>query len=209
LVSNAGTPAVSDPGFQIIRAAIANGLQVIPVPGVSAAITALSAAGLPTDSFVYMGFLAKRQTKRLKQLRELAREKRTIICYESPKRIMKLLDEMIRVIGNRYGVLSRELTKRHEEFLRGSLSEIRMCLNERSAIKGELTLLVAGAENTSDVSTARLRAELRIQMVEKQAPLSESVKFIANKYGISKSKVYREALEVKTKKRSHNSREIT
>jgi 16S rRNA (cytidine1402-2'-O)-methyltransferase len=133
LVSNAGTPSVSDPGYRLVKEAIANNIKVIPVPGVSAAVTALSAAGLPTYSFIFVGFPAKKKAKRLKQLKELASEIRTIIFYESPKRILTFLEEIIDAMGDRYGVLSREMTKLHEEFLRGFLSEIHYILNARPA----------------------------------------------------------------------------
>jgi 16S rRNA (cytidine1402-2'-O)-methyltransferase len=144
LVSNAGTPTVSDPGYPLVKAAVENRIPVVPVPGASAAITALSAAGLPTDSFVFLGFLAKKKAKRLKQLYELATEKRTLIIYESPKRIVSLLDELSRYMKERYVVLSREMTKRHEEFLRGTPAAVRDRLSSRPKVKGEITLLVAG-----------------------------------------------------------------
>ncbi len=200
LVTNAGTPVVSDPGYPLIKAAIGNEIPVIPIPGVSAAVTALSAAGLPTDSFVFIGFVARKENKRLKQLRELAQENRTLIFYESPRRIRKLLDEIVEVLGDRYAVLAREMTKRFEEFLRGRLSEIRNRLNERSAIKGELTLLVSGKEITSDAFPDIIKEELERQLLEKQIPLSEIVKRMVRKYGVAKSKIYTEALQIKSKR---------
>ena len=146
LVSNAGTPTVSDPGYRLIKATLADKLKVMPVPGVSAATTALSAAGLPTDSFVFLGFPAKQKTKRRQQLNDLAREPRTLIFYESPRRILALLGEIKDAMGDRYVVFAREMTKPHEEFLRGRLSEIALQLNRRANVKGECTLLVAGSD---------------------------------------------------------------
>jgi len=142
LVSNAGTPSVSDPGFRLIREAIANDIVIVPIPGASAIITALSASGLATDSFVFVGFLSKKGGKRRNQIQALEGEERTVILYESPFRILPLLKELIEIMGNRRGVLSREMTKTHEEFLRGNLSEILNDLNNRPAVKGEITLLI-------------------------------------------------------------------
>ena len=197
LVSNAGTPAVSDPGYPLIQAAVSNDIQVIPIPGVSAAIAALSAAGLPTDAFVFVGFLSKKQMKRSKQLMELTQEKRTLIFYESPKRIKNLLQDLIQAMGDRHSVLSREMTKRHEEFIRGPLSDILHQLKDRPTIKGEITLLVSGAETATDDSLEKMKIELEHHILEKQNPLSEIVKTMAKKYGISKNKTYKEALEIK------------
>ena len=197
LVSNAGTPSVSDPGYRLVKEAIANNIKVIPVPGVSAAVTALSAAGLPTDSFIFVGFPAKKKAKRLKQLKELASENRTIIFYESPKRIMTFLEEIINAMGDRYGVLSREMTKLHEEFLRGFLSEIHYILNARPAIKGECTLLVMGCEENKEVSLETVRNEINIELEKTGIKLSDIARAVAKKYGLPKNKVYDEALKLK------------
>ena len=197
LVSNAGTPSVSDPGYCLIKAAIASNIKVIPIPGVSAAITALSAAGLPTDSFVFIGFLSKTKNKRFKQLRELANEQRTLIFYESAKRILKLLDEIKLIIGDRYGVLSREMTKLHEEFIRGSMSEILQNLKARPAIKGEITLLVKGYVKDNDVPLKIVRQEIKNNLELADNRISSIAKQIAIKYGLPKSKVYEMALKIK------------
>ena len=123
LVSNAGTPTVSDPGYMLLRSAVEKGIKVIPVPGASAVVASLSISGLPTDSFIFIGFPAKKKLKRFKQLQELADEKRTLIFYENPGRITTFIKELVDVMGDRYGVLCREMTKLHEEFIRGRLSE--------------------------------------------------------------------------------------
>lgn len=197
LVSNAGTPSVSDPGYRLVKEAIANNIKVIPVPGVSAAVTALSAAGLPTYSFIFVGFPAKKKAKRLKQLKELASENRTIIFYESPKRMMTFLEEIINAMGNRYGVLSREMTKLHEEFIRGFLSEIHNILNARPAVKGECTLLVMGCEENKEVSLEALRNEINSELEKTGSRLSDIARAVAKKYGLPKNKVYDEALKLK------------
>lgn len=197
LVSNAGTPSVSDPGYRLVKEAIANNIKVIPVPGVSAAVTALSAAGLPTDSFIFVGFPAKKKAKRLKQLEELASENRTIIFYESPKRILTFLEEIIDAMGDRYGVLSREMTKLHEEFLRGFLSEIHYILNARPVVKGECTLLVMGCEEIKKVSLETIRNEINSELEKTGSRLSDIARAVAKKYGLPKNKVYDEALKLK------------
>jgi 16S rRNA (cytidine1402-2'-O)-methyltransferase len=199
LVTNAGTPAVSDPGYRLVKAAIANDIRVIPIPGVSAVITAISAAGLPTDSFIFSGFPARKKSKRIEQLKALAKENRTLIFYESPGRILTLMEEIINVMGDRYCVLCREMTKLHEEFLRGILSEIMDILRERPAVKGECTLLVEGREENNEVSPDVVRAELIKGLAENGSKLSEVSKTVAQKYGLPKNKVYEAALKLKRK----------
>ena len=160
LVSDAGTPSVSDPGYRLINEAIAENIRIIPVPGVSAATAALSASGLATDSFIFIGFAAKRKEKRKKHLKKLADESKTIIFYESPRRILTFLDEIIETMGDRYAVLAREMTKRYEEFIRGLLSEIKKNLKKRPSIKGELTLLVAVNDSSTSVSMDAVRGDI-------------------------------------------------
>ena len=196
LVSNAGTPSVSDPGYRLIKAAIAENIRVVPIPGVSAAISALSASGLPTDRFVFVGFLPKKPGKRKKELSDLSTKKGTILFYESPKRIVDLMKTLIPLFGDRYSVLSREMTKSHEEFIRGQLSDIIYDLNQRPAIKGECTLLVSGAENTETVSIDTVADELRTLIIKDEHVLSVIVKAVSKKYNISKKIVYDKALEI-------------
>jgi len=205
LVTNAGTPAVSDPGYRLVKAAIANDIRVIPIPGVSAVITAISAAGLPTDSFIFAGFPARKKSKRIEQLKALADENRTLIFYESPGRILSLMEEIMRVMGNRYCVLCREMTKLHEEFLRGILSEIMDALRERPAVKGECTLLVKGCEENNEVSLDIVRTELIKGLAENGSKLSEVSRTVAQKYGLPKNKVYEAALKIKKQDREAES----
>jgi len=197
LVSNAGTPTISDPGYQLIKAAIERDIRVIPIPGVSAAVTAISVSGMSTDSFVFVGFLARKKGKRLEQLRKLAFEQRTIIFYESPRRIQTLLEEIILHIGHRKGVLCREMTKLHEEFVRGNLSDILRALKKRSSIKGECTLLVTGEEENKDVSMEKVRREIKKRLASAKGSLSDIAKEIAKKYNLPKNIVYDEAVKIK------------
>jgi len=197
LVSNAGTPTMSDPGYRLIKSAAGNDVTIVPVPGVSAAATALSVAGLPTDAFTFAGFLPKKKGKRLKQLDELAQEPRTLIFYESPKRILTLINEIIDTMGDRYGVMAREMTKLHEEFIRGRLSEILEILETRSGIKGECTLLVTGWDKSHTAGGETVKNEIQDQLKSSKESVSMLVKKISQKYGISKNKVYQEALEIR------------
>lgn len=200
LVSNAGTPTVSDPGYMLLQSAVEKGIRVIPIPGVSAGITALSISGLPTDSFIFIGFPAKKKAKRLKQLQKFADEKRTLIFYVSPGRMLAFMEELADAMGDRYGVLCREMTKLHEEFLRGRLSELIESLSHRPSIKGECTLLVKGCEENSKVSKDVIRAELIEALGKKGSRISEVSRIIAKKYGLSKNEIYEEALKLKAEK---------
>ena len=198
LVSSAGTPSISDPGYRLIEAAIANKITVSPIPGVSAATAAMSVSALPTDSFVFIGFLPRKKAKRQQFLNELAVEPRPVIFYESPKRILTLLEEIISCMGDRPAVLAREMTKLHEEFIRGSVSEILKTLKSRAEIKGECTLLIAGFEGKEELNSEIITTEIKAALDKHQEGLSEITKSIAQKYGLSKNKVYAMALKVKS-----------
>jgi 16S rRNA (cytidine1402-2'-O)-methyltransferase len=200
LVSNAGTPTVSDPGYMLLQRAVEKGIRVIPIPGVSAGITALSISGLPTDSFIFIGFPAKKKTKRLRQLQEFAYEKRTLIFYVRPGGILSFMEELADAMGDRYGVLCREMTKMHEEFLRGRLSELIESLSHRPSIKGECTLLVKGCEENIKVTKDVIRTELIEALGKKGSRISEVSRIIARKYGLSKNEIYEEALKLKAEK---------
>ena len=144
LISDAGTPCISDPGYQLVRDALAAGIPVIPIPGASATTTALSASGLPTDSFTFAGFLPNRQGKRRERLAELKGEGRVVLFYEAPHRLRAALADLREVCGDRQIVVARELTKLHEEFVRGSVTEVLASFAHRE-VKGEVVLLVAPA----------------------------------------------------------------
>ena len=144
LISDAGTPTVSDPGYFLITQAIAAGVPVSPIPGPSAVLAAISVSGLPTDAFLFDGFLPKKRGARSRRLTELSAEKRTLIFFESPHRILGVLQEMLLLFGNRRVALARELTKAFEEIIRGRLSEVIQALEGRKT-RGEITLVVEGA----------------------------------------------------------------
>lgn len=197
LVSNAGTPSVSDPGFRLIEQAASKDLQIVPVPGVSAAITALSVSGLPTDSFVFIGFLPRKSSRRSTELQILAGEPRTLIFYESPRRICRLLTELSAVFGDRHAVVAREMTKVHEEFLRGPLSELHRRLVLRPSLKGEFTVLVAGNSRHTETQLESVRDALRATLRRSQKPLSAAVREFASKHGLPRKTIYEEALRIK------------
>ncbi len=200
LVSDAGTPTLSDPGYRLVKTAVEQGIRVIPVPGPSAAVTALSASGLPTDSFVFVGFLPRKQGKRAEFLESLKEQPRTLIFYESPRRMTALITEIEAVMGDREAVLCREMTKPHEEFLRGRLSELRKALAERAEIKGECTFLVSGRGEGSAPPGETMRREIAAALSEEGARLSEISRRLAEKYGVSKKIVYQEALALQERK---------
>lgn len=197
LVSNAGTPSVSDPGYRLIKKAVSESIKIIPIPGVSAALTALSVAGLPTDSFIFMGFLSKKKGKRLKQLKDLASEVKTIIFYESTKRIERFIDEIIETLGDREGVVAREMTKLHEEFIRGHLSVIRSKLQEHSIIKGECTLIVSGATEKEKPAQHLIKDEIKKRLEFSDETIPQFAKDIAAQFGVSKKSVYNDAVKIK------------
>ena len=199
IVSNAGTPSVSDPGFRLVQRAIEQNIQIIPIPGPSAAISALSASGLPSDGFIFIGFLARKRGRRKKRLLTLVDLPWTMIFYESPKRLLGLLDDILKVMGDRLAVLAREMTKHHEEFVRGRLSELILELKERPDIKGECTLIVSGRRAAAAVSVDTLKEELTTRLKQKNMTLSEIVREVAKLTGLPKKKVYAEALNLKKK----------
>jgi len=143
LVSDAGTPTVSDPGYYLIKEAVAHEIPVSPIPGPSAAIAALSVSGLPTDRFIFEGFLARKKGKRHKQLEALKNDPRSLIFYESPYRIVSLLKTIETIFGNRRIAIGRELTKRHEEVIRGKISQVVKQL-EGTTFRGEASIIVEG-----------------------------------------------------------------
>ena len=200
LVSNAGTPGISDPGYRLVSAAAEAGLRIVPVPGATAVAAALSASGLPTDAFVFVGFLSKKAGKRLTQIKALASEARTVILYESPQRIVALVAELRQTLGDRRAVLARELTKIHEEFIRGRLSGILETLQARSEVKGECTLLLSGAEPQASLPWDEAREDIRRALASAAGGLSELARELAHTHGLPRKAVYAEAMRIKAER---------
>jgi 16S rRNA (cytidine1402-2'-O)-methyltransferase len=194
LVSDAGTPGISDPGYFLINLAIDQKISVVPIPGVTAAIAALSISGLPTDRFVFEGFLPSKHTARLKRLEALSKEERTLIFYEAPHRILQTLDDIHTVLGDRKTVLTRELTKVHEQVLRGTLSEVKKQL-EAGSMKGEFTIIIQAAieEPMNPVDTLEYLKNL---MLHRGLTKKEAVTIAAEELRIPKKEVYKESLKI-------------
>ncbi len=196
LVTDAGTPSISDPGHYIVREAVRQAVPIVPIPGAAAMIAALSVSGLPTDSFVFVGFVSRKATKRKHLLRDLSQEPRTLVFYESPRRLIRLMEEIRNLMGDREAVIARELTKVHEEILRGQLSRLVKEVSERSHLKGECTLLVGGAAEDAKIGRELLQDFLRHLRQEKDCSLADLAKEVAERYGLSKKMVYEEALRL-------------
>jgi len=188
LVSDAGTPLISDPGYRVVAAALAQGLAVVPIPGPSAVLTALSASGLPMDEFRFIGFLPAKAVARRNVLEGVARNSGTVIAYESPHRILESLADISKILGERPMVLARELTKIHEEFLRGTPDEIRSQLSKRESIKGEITLLIAQSEEKDQIEDP-LAEISRLEGVGFDR--MEAIKNVAKRMGLPKREIYR------------------
>jgi 16S rRNA (cytidine1402-2'-O)-methyltransferase len=195
VVSDAGTPGIADPGGQIAAAAIAAGINVFPIPGPNAAISALIASGLPTDRFIFHGFLPAKAGQRKTALEELVRGDVTHVFYEAPHRILDTLADIESVFGvSQHAVIARELTKLHEEFLRGPVGELRSKLAARASVRGEIVLMLAPspAENSSEKKKASLAAEVAALMKSDEISEMDALKRVARERGIGKSEAYRE-----------------
>jgi 16S rRNA (cytidine1402-2'-O)-methyltransferase len=192
LVSDAGTPAISDPGYRLVVAAIGAGIRVIPIAGPSALIAALSAAGLPTDGFDFRGFLPARKQERRSKLQELRDGRYTMVFYETPHRLQESLDDVREILGDRRMVLAREVTKLHEEFLRGRISEVIGEVSRR-AIRGEMTLVIEGCSDSNAASEEALVDEID-KLKGEGMRIKEIAEVIGEKYGYSKREIYRLAL---------------
>ena len=195
LVTDAGMPGISDPGFRLILLTIQRNIAVIPIPGASAFLSALVASGLPTDSFSFRGFLAAKRGQRRQQLETITSSSQTEIFYEAPHRIKEALDDIVEILGGeRHVVVAREVTKLHEEFLRGPAADVLETINSRGEIKGEITLLIAKAEPTTQPTLARASVRDRVNQLMSEEKIDEkaALKKVAKELGISKSEAYRE-----------------
>ncbi len=187
LISEAGTPGLSDPGYELIRSAIDHGHVVVPLPGATAAIPALVASGLPTDSFVFVGFLSRKAGDRKRALEAVKSERRTLIFYEAPHRVRDTLEEMLAVFGNRSICVARELTKVHEEIWRGTISEAIQRFGVEAL--GEFVLVVAGAPEAELWDDDHVQAALLAEIERGVAP-SEAARQVAEISGWNKRAVY-------------------
>ncbi len=197
LVSDAGTPVISDPGHRLVALCLRHGIPTVPVPGASAVVVALAASGLPTEEFLFLGFLPSREGQRRRALAAIADQPRTLVCYEAPHRLLETLTDALEVLGNRPAVIAREVTKLHEEFLRGRLEELISRL-ARKPPRGEITLLIGPADMEvgrraapEEVSIGERVAELmRKQNLDRKAAL----KLAARERGLARREAYRQLL---------------
>ena len=197
LVTDAGMPGISDPGYRLVSLAIRHHVPVVPVPGASAFLAALVASGLPTDSFRFSGFLPAKRGERGTVLEGVKSSPRTQVFYEAPHRIVENLEDVVEVLGgSRHVVVAREVTKIHEEFLRGRASEVLEALKSREAVKGEITLLIGKAEEqqveTAAFSRQTVRQRVEQIMAEEKIDEKAALKRVAKERGVSKSQAYRE-----------------
>lgn len=200
LVTNAGTPALSDPGALLIKMASDEEIKVSPVPGASAALAAIAVCGLKVDKFLFMGFLSNKQGKRKKELKELEKETRTIIFYEAPHRIKPFLALINEVFGNRYLVISRELTKVYEEIIRGDVLDIMDQLSTRE-LKGEFTIIVKGCdpEKSDHEFSPELILKIDKMLFEENMGVKDIASRLSEDYGIPYRPVYKRVLDIKRK----------
>jgi 16S rRNA (cytidine1402-2'-O)-methyltransferase len=189
LVSDGGTPLVSDPGYRLVRACIDEGIDVRAVPGPSAAIAALVVSGFPTDRFVFEGFLPRTAGDRRARLAAIADEPRTVVVYESPRRLATLLDELAAIDSDRGVAVCRELTKLHEEVRRGSVAEVRAALGD-AAVKGEVVVVLAGRQARRPVDVEAAVAEAR-DLVADGARKREAAHRVAERTGVPANAIYR------------------
>lgn len=192
LISDAGTPGISDPGAILIKKAISENIQVVSIPGPSALISALSLSGLPTDEFTFIGFLPSKKSQRHKVLKDLCLEPRTLIVFEAPHRIIDTLKDMEGIFAERKAAVVKEITKIHEGVLRGSISEIRSKL-EKTKIAGEYIIILEGKSEGKRITTEDILSEIH-SLMKKGLKRKEAVKKIADAYKLSKKELYDKSL---------------
>ncbi len=191
LISDAGTPLLSDPGYPLVHAASEAGIDIIPIPGATAMMAALVKSGFPTDHFIFDGTPSKKDKARIEYLTSIAEEKRTIILYESSHRIIKTLETLAETLPNRTLALCRELTKLHEETLYGTAIELLKILTERNSVKGEFVLLIHGASSTTNQDWGNLPMEDHVsQFIEQGESPKEAIKMVAKLRNLPKREVY-------------------
>jgi 16S rRNA (cytidine1402-2'-O)-methyltransferase len=194
LVSDSGTPLISDPGYRLVSSCREEGIQTIPIPGPSAALAALVGSGLPSDSFFFAGFLPARSSLRRRRLEQLSNIPATLIFYESPHRILSCLEDMKAIFGPRKAGIGREITKIHEEFLSGSLPELLEILQQRAKIQGEFVLVVERGEISlePDDFPASIKQHLEAEMNKTGLSRNEALKSVARQRGVNRKQAYNE-----------------
>lgn len=205
LVSDAGTPLINDPGYRIVATAAERGIPVVPVPGPVAFVAALTASGLPTDEFFFAGFLPPRASARRARLEELRSLRATLVVYEAPHRIVATLKDAAQVLGNRHAVVARELTKLHEEFVRGTLTELLERFSKAGTARGEMVLLISGeAVESSPAKAEQTSTEQLVDLVNRLESeglnSKEALKRAARELGIKRGEAYRTMIAQKNRR---------
>jgi len=198
LVTDAGTPGISDPGDYLVRRVIQESTPIIPVPGPSALIAALSVSGLPTESFLFYGFLPSKATARKKLLLSLKDRAETLIFYESPKRLNAFLEEAVQILGERQVVVAREMTKIYEEIYRGTAAELLGEMGEED-VKGEVTIVMEGCTRPPKIESSSIAEMLEIYFHEMGLSMKEAIERVSTELEVSKRDVYQESLKIKGK----------
>jgi len=197
LVTDAGTPAISDPGYRLISLCLEHQIPVIPIPGPSAVVAALAASGLSSEQFLFVGFLPSRAAARRKALQDLAKERRTIALYEAPHRLLQTLSDALEHLGRRQAVIARELTKIHEEFLRGDLAELLVRMQQQP-LRGEITILIgppsSEKEAPEELRAAPLSERVEQIMRERAIDRKAALKLAARERGLTKREAYKQLL---------------
>jgi 16S rRNA (cytidine1402-2'-O)-methyltransferase len=201
LVSDAGTPAISDPGHRLVALCVRHGIQVTPVPGASAFVAALAASGMPIEEFIFAGFLPSRPTERRKALRALATEPRTLALYEAPHRLLESLEDALEILGNRPAVIAREVTKMYEEFVRGHIEDLLATMRKKPP-RGEITLLIAppdgqpqhAADAANPRNAAPLARHVEEIMKERGVDRKAALKLAARERGLTRREAYKQLL---------------
>jgi 16S rRNA (cytidine1402-2'-O)-methyltransferase len=195
LVSDAGMPVVSDPGYRLVAQCLRHHIPVIPIPGPSAFVAALAASGLPTEEFLFVGFLPSRAGARRKKLEALKAEPRVVVLYEAPHRLAETLSDAAEILGSRPAVVAREVTKIHEEFLRGSLAELRDAARKRTP-RGEITLVIGPATDAGEPAPSTVSLRQRVEQLEAEAGMDRkaALKQAARERGLGKREAYKQLL---------------
>ena len=200
LVSDAGTPAISDPGHRLVSLALRHGIKVVPVPGASAFVAALAASGMPMDEFAFIGFLPSRQSERRKKLRVLAEEPRTLVIYEAPHRLLDSLEDALEILGNRPAVIAREVTKVYEEFLRDHLEGLVERVRKK-APRGEITIVIGASDGqpvhhieSAEAGAVPLARRIDEIIKENGVDKKAALKQAARERGLTKREAYKQML---------------
>lgn len=199
LISDAGTPGISDPGYRLIRDALEQGIEVSPVPGPSVMIAALSVSGLPTDTFFFNGYLPNREKSRRDRLKRLSMRMETLVFYEAPHRLLPALNDLLEILGDRRITVIREMTKLYEEIFRGSMEQAIDHFQNKKKILGEITLVVQGnLEKVLPAEEMNITEAIQKVMKEQNVSKKDAVQIVAEMYGLPKNVVYKESILKKT-----------